>query len=156
MFGVVVTGKCILLAINSFQVQVLLVALCFFLFYPSSAIPNYYSVLRHWQGMSTLTVGAQQVGWKCMVNKVKLRFNAVNILIGQHFIINTWLLNISKYQTQLSIINNHHKIKQLEPIIINMWLNHLRKSLKHTAWTKSITIYFHLQLQLSCEGLDRS
>jgi hypothetical protein len=35
-------------------------------------------------------VGAQQVGWKCNVNKVRLKFNAVNILVGQHFIINTW------------------------------------------------------------------
>jgi hypothetical protein len=34
-------------------------------------------------------VGAQQVGEKCKVNKVRLRFNAVSILVGQYFIINT-------------------------------------------------------------------
>jgi glutamate mutase epsilon subunit len=40
------------------------------------------------QGVSSLTVGAQQMGGICKVNKVRLRFNAVSILFCQHFIIN--------------------------------------------------------------------
>jgi hypothetical protein len=35
-------------------------------------------------------VGAQQVGGKLMQgNKGRLKFNAIGILVGQHFIINT-------------------------------------------------------------------
>jgi hypothetical protein len=62
-------------------------------------------------------------GVKMQGNKVKLKFNAVSILVGQHFIINTWLLSVSIYQTHLNIsdnlqhiyiinINNHqHKLR---------------------------------------------
>jgi hypothetical protein len=41
------------------------------------------------QGVSSVMVGTQQLGWKCKVNKVRLKFNAISILVGQHFIINT-------------------------------------------------------------------
>jgi hypothetical protein len=79
-------------------------------------------------------VEAQQVGWKCKVNKVRLKFNVVSILVGQHFIINTWLLSISIYQTQLSIIHNPHKLKPLEQIpstsSSTSWANHLSIPLK--------------------------
>jgi hypothetical protein len=47
-------------------------------------------------------VGAQQVGEICKVNKVRLKFYTVSILVGQHCIINIWLL---------SIIVSHPKIK---------------------------------------------
>jgi hypothetical protein len=79
-------------------------------------------------------VGAQQVGWKFKVNKVRLQFTMVSILVGQHFIINTWLLSISIYQTQLSIIHNQHKLKPLEQIpstwSSTSWANHLSIPLK--------------------------
>jgi hypothetical protein len=45
-------------------------------------------------------VGAKQVG-EMQGNKVRLKLNAVSILVGQHFIINTWLLGISIYQTNI-------------------------------------------------------
>jgi hypothetical protein len=49
-------------------------------------------------------------GVKMQGNKVKLKFNAVSILVGQHFIINTWLLSVSIYQTHLSISDSlQHK-----------------------------------------------
>jgi hypothetical protein len=38
--------------------------------------------------VSSIMVGAQQVG-EMQGNKVRLKFNAIGILVGQHFIINT-------------------------------------------------------------------
>jgi hypothetical protein len=100
-------------------------------------------------------VGAQQVGWKCKVNKVRIKFNAVSILVGQHFIINTWLLSISIYQTQLSIIHNHHKLKPLEQIpstwSSTSWANHLSISLKQN-WSRFISIFkfnYHVGVQVA-------
>jgi hypothetical protein len=42
-------------------------------------------------------MGPHQVGRKFKVNKVRLKFNAVSILVGQYFIMNTWLLSINVY-----------------------------------------------------------
>jgi hypothetical protein len=65
---------------------------------------------------------------KMQGNKVRLKFNAVSILFGQHLITNTWLLSVSIYQTHLSISDN----LQHEYIInIN---NHQHKL--RTTWTK--------------------
>jgi hypothetical protein len=44
------------------------------------------------------------------VSKMKLQAEV------RGFIINTLLLSVSIYQTQLSIIHNHHKLKPLEQI----------------------------------------
>jgi hypothetical protein len=98
-------------------------------------------------------VRAQQLGWKYKVNKVRLKFNVVSILVGQHFIINTWLLNISIYQTQLSIIHNHHKLKPLEQISSTWsstsWANHLTIPLKQNR-SQFISIFkfnYHVRVQ---------
>jgi hypothetical protein len=98
-------------------------------------------------------VRAHQVGWKCKVNKVRLKFIAISILVGQHFIINTWLLSISIYQIQLSIIHNHHKLKPLEQIpstwSSTSWANHLSMSLKQNR-SRFISIFmfnYHVRVQ---------
>jgi hypothetical protein len=97
-------------------------------------------------------VGAQQVGWKCKLNKVR-QFIAVSILVGQHFIINTWLLGISKYQTQVSIIHKQHKLKPLEQIPSTWnstsWANHLSIQLKQNR-SQFISIFkfnYHVRVQ---------
>jgi hypothetical protein len=86
-------------------------------------------------------------------NKVRLNFNALNILVGQHFIINTRLIGISIYQTQLSIIHNQHKFKPLEQIpstwSSTSWANHLSISLKQNR-SRFISIFkfnYHVRVQ---------
>jgi hypothetical protein len=106
------------------------------------------------QGGDLTYGGGSSSGWKCKVNKVRMKFSVVSILVGQHFIINnTWLLSISIYQTHIKhkqylsayiyIYHQHKGQNHLYKNIINMKLNHLNAI---------DTIYFHLQVQLSCEG----
>jgi hypothetical protein len=78
------------------------------------------------QGWAHLWSGLSKWG-KMQGNKVRLKFNAIGILVGQHFIINTWLLGISIYQTHLSISDNLQHI-----YIINM--NNHQHKLRST-WT---------------------
>jgi hypothetical protein len=60
-----------------------------------SSSANFWSKLSK----SELTYGRGSAsGVKMQGNKVRLKFNAVSILVGQHFIIKTWLLGISIYQ----------------------------------------------------------
>jgi hypothetical protein len=50
--------------------------------------------------------GVQQMGGICKVNKVRLRFSAVSILVGCYFIINNLLLCVS---VSLPKIKYEHK-----------------------------------------------
>jgi hypothetical protein len=73
-------------------------------------------------------------------NKVRLKLNAVSILVGQHFINNTCLTN--KCESQVFPLNKGIRVYQK-----HLNENHLRKPLADLR----ISIYFHLQVQLSCE-----
>jgi hypothetical protein len=72
------------------------------------------------------------------VSKMKLQAEV------RGFIINTLLLSVSIYQTQLSIIHNHHKLKPLEQIpsawSSTSWANHLSIPLKQNR-TRFISIF---------------
>jgi hypothetical protein len=97
------------------------------------------------QGVSSLMVQAQQVGWKCKVNKVRLSFNAVSILVGQHFIINTWLLSISTYQTH---IKHKQKIFSIYVTNINNHQHQLNSLEQNRAWFISIFKFnYHVRVQ---------
>jgi hypothetical protein len=90
-----------------------------------------YSSANFWSKLSKgeLTYGQGSAsGVKMQGNKVRLKFNVISILVDQHFIINAWLLSISIYQTQLSIIHNQHTWAST----INIKLNLLSEPLKHT------------------------
>jgi hypothetical protein len=103
---------------------------------------NFWSKLS--KGELTYGQGSAS-GVKMQGNKVRLKFNVVGILVGQHFIINTWLLGISIYQTQLSMNHIHQHI----------YIYHQHKYITSISSKplepKRTTIYFHLQVQLSCE-----
>jgi hypothetical protein len=60
-------------------------------------------------------VGAQQVGGICKVNKVRLKFNAISNLIGEHFIISIRLLSISESIPKLNmrIYTTYKKLKRV-------------------------------------------
>jgi hypothetical protein len=90
-----------------------------------SSSANFWSKFK--QGWAHLWSGLNKWG-EMQGNKVRLKFNVVGILVGLHFIINTWLLGISMCQTHLSISDNLQHI-----YIINM--NNHQHKLK-TTWTK--------------------
>jgi hypothetical protein len=115
-----------------------------------SSSANFWSKLS--KGELTYGQGSAS-GVKMQGNKVRLKFNAVSILVGQHFIINTWLLSISIYQTQLSIIHNQHKLKPLEQEpstwSSTSWANHLSILLKQNrSWFIFIFKFnYHVRVQ---------
>jgi hypothetical protein len=89
-----------------------------------SSSANFWS--KYKQGWAHFWLVLSKWG-KMQGNKVRLKFNAIDILVGQHFIINTWLLGISIYRTHLSISDN---LQHIYIININ---NHQRKL--RTTWT---------------------
>jgi hypothetical protein len=94
-------------------------------------------------------MGPHQVGRKFKVNKVRLKFNAVSILVGQYFIMNTWLLSINVYWTHIKhkqyssayiyIYLQHKAQNHLNQNIINMKLNHL-SAIEHDLFLSSSSI----------------
>jgi hypothetical protein len=105
-----------------------------------SSSTNFWSKLS--KGELTYGRGSTS-GVKMQGNKVRLKFNVVSILVGQLFIINTWLLSISKYQTQLSMNNIHQHIYHQHKYITIISSEPLEP--------KRTMIYFRVQVQLSCE-----
>jgi hypothetical protein len=92
-------------------------------------------------------------------NKLRLKFNAVNILVGQHFIINTWLQSISIYQTQLSIIKNQHNSNHLSKYHQHeaqpLWVNHLSIPIKQNR-SRFISIFkFNYHVRYSAKKSGR-
>ena len=86
-------------------------------------------------------VGAQQVGEKTNASLTRWGWGwAVSILVGQHFINNTCLTN--KCESQVFPLNKGTRVYQK-----TLKWNHLSKPLVD----HRISIYFHLQVQLSCE-----
>jgi hypothetical protein len=111
---------------------------------------NFWSKLS--KGELTYGQGSAS-GGKMQGNKVRLKFNAIGILVGQYFIINTWLLGISIYQSQLSIIHNQHKLKLFEqipsPWRSTSWAHHLSIPLKQNR-SRFISIFkfnYHVRVQ---------
>jgi hypothetical protein len=111
---------------------------------------NFWSKFK--QGWAHLWSGLNKWG-EMQGNKVRLKFNTIGILVGQHFIINTWLLGISIYQSQLSIIHNQHELKPFEQIpstwSSTSWAHHLSISLKQNR-SRFISIFkfnYHVRVQ---------
>jgi hypothetical protein len=123
-----------------------------------SIITSSANLSKFKQGWAHLWSGLNKWGKK-QGNKVRLQFNAIGILVGQHFIINTWLLGISVYQTHLSISDNQHELKPFEQIpstwSSTSWMNHLSIPLKQNR-SRFISIFkfnYHVRVQatLNCE-----
>jgi hypothetical protein len=111
---------------------------------------NFWSKFK--QGWAHLWSGLSKWG-KMQGNKVRLKFNVIGILVGQHFTINTWLLGISIYRSQLSIIHNQHEFKPFEQIpstwSSTSWAHHLSIPLKQNQ-SRFISIFkfnYHVRVQ---------